>query len=138
MTREEVDAVLGYLRGMPRLMGILLYGAGLRLFECGELRVKDIDFASNQIIVRRGKGEKDRVTLLPQTVKADLGRHLEVVRAQHQSDLLRGAGWVELPGALGRKYPNAGREWAWQWVFPATRMYVDGETVPPPISWTPG
>lgn len=128
MTREEVDAVLGYLRGMPRLMGILLYGAGLQLFECGELRVKDIDFASNQIIVRRGKGEKDRVTLLPQTVKADLGRHLEAVRAQHQSDLLRGAGWVELPGALGRKYPNAGREWAWQWVFPATRMYVDGET----------
>lgn len=92
------------------------------------LRVKDVDFTSNQIVVRAGKGDRDRVTMLPAPVKADLTRHLEFVRRQHEQDLKRGAGWVELPGALMRKYPNAGREWAWQWVFPATRVYVDQVT----------
>ncbi len=82
----------------------------------------------NHILVRDGKGQKDRVTLLPATAKADLARHLEAVRQQHQRDLSKGAGWVALPGALERKYPNAGREWAWQWVFPATSGYVDRET----------
>jgi integron integrase len=128
LTREEVQAVLAHLRGTPRLMGILLYGAGLRLLECAQLRVKDVDFGVNQILVRNGKGQKDRVTLLPATAQADLARHLEAVRQQHQRDLRTGAGWVSLPGALERKYPNAGREWAWQWVFPATSGYVDRET----------
>jgi len=109
-------------------MVLLLYGAGLRLLECGRLRVKDVDFASNQIVVRDGKGFKDRVTMLPASVKADLAQHLDRVRRQHQLDLDRGAGWVELPDALRRKYPSAGREWAWQWVFPATRIYVDHVT----------
>ena len=128
LTREEVRAVIRELQGPPRLMAILLYGAGLRLLECARLRVKDVDFATNQIIVRAGKGDRDRVTMLPAVVKPDLVRHVEMVRRQHEADLRHGAGWVELPWALARKYPNAGREWAWQWVFPATRIYVDRET----------
>jgi integron integrase len=128
LTRGEVRAVLERLDGAPRLMGVLLYGAGLRLLECARLRVKDVDFTSNQIVVRGGKGDKDRTTMLPAAVKADLAKHLERARRQHELDLGQGAGWVELPDALARKYPNAGREWAWQWVFPATRMYVDRVT----------
>jgi integron integrase len=128
LTRDEVRAVLTHLRGTPHLMVGLLYGAGLRLIECARLRVKDVDFASNQVLVRGGKGDKDRVTLLPAIGKADLLRHLQTVRRQHEADLRGGAGWVELPGGLERKYPNAGREWAWQWVFPATRTYVDRES----------
>jgi integron integrase len=128
LTREEVQAVLAHLRGTPRLMGTLLYGAGLRLLECARLRVKDVDFGLNHILVRDGKGQKDRVTLLPGAIQDELVRHLEGVRQQHQRDLLKGAGWVVLPGGLDRKYPNAGREWAWQWVFPATSWYVDRET----------
>jgi len=128
LSREEVQAVLLNLRGTPRLMGTLLYGAGLRLLECARLRVKDVDFGLNQILVRDGKGQKDRVTVLPGMAKADLAPHLEAVRQQHQRDLSKGAGWVALPGGLERKYPNAGREWAWQWVFPATTGYVDRET----------
>lgn len=128
LTREEIRAVLGQLNGVPRLMALLLYGAGLRVLECARLRVKDIDFASNQLVVRAGKGDRDRVTMLPAAVKADLARHLELVRRRYDQDLKRGAGWVELPGALMRKYPNAGRDWGWQWVFPATRIYVDRST----------
>jgi integron integrase len=128
LTRDEVQAVLSQLRGTSRLIATLLYGAGLRLLECARLRVKDVDFATNQILVRGGKGDKDRVTLLPASVKADLVRHLVAARRQHEADLCLNAGWVALPGALDRKYPNAGREWAWQWVFPATRIYVDRET----------
>jgi integron integrase len=125
LTRDEVRAVLQRLDGVPRLMALLLYGAGLRLLECCRLRVKDVDFATNQIVIRNGKGGKDRVTMLPAAVKAALIVHLERAREQHQADLRHGAGWVELPNALTRKYPNAGRDWGWQWVFPATRMYVD-------------
>ena len=128
LTRDEVRAVIRQLRGIHRLMAILLYGAGLRLLESARLRVKDVDFARNQLMVRGGKGDKDRATPLPGVVIADLTAHLEVVKRQHDSDLQHGAGWVELPWALARKYPNAGREWAWQWVFPATRIYVDRET----------
>jgi len=128
LTRDEVQAVLSQLRGTSRLIATLLYGAGLRLLECARLRVKDVDFATNQILVRGGKGDKDRVTLLPASVKADLARHLDAARRQHEADLRLDAGWVALPGALDRKYPNAGRAWAWQWVFPATRIYVDRET----------
>jgi len=125
LTRDEVRAVLQRLDGAPRLMALLLYGAGLRLLECCRLRVKDVDFATNQIVIRHGKGGKDRVTMLPAAVKAALIAHLERARKQHQADLRHGAGWVELPSALTRKYANAGRDWGWQWVFPATRMYVD-------------
>jgi hypothetical protein len=99
-------------------MACLLYGAGLRVLECCHLRVQDIDFAANQIVVRGGKGDKDRATMLPVVVKSDLASHLAAVRVQHQADLTAGAGWVELPTALLRKYPNAGREWVWQWVLP--------------------
>jgi len=128
LARDETRAVLDQLRGVPRLMALLLYGAGLRVLECARLRVKDVDLASNQIVVRAGKGDRDRVTMLPAAVKASLAQHLELARRQHDRDLARGAGWVELPGALMRKYPNAGREWGWQWVFPATRIYVDRVT----------
>jgi integron integrase len=128
VTRDEVRAVLERLTGVPRLMALLLYGAGLRLLECARLRVKDVDFTSNQITVRGGKGDRDRTTMLPAAVKADLARHLEWVQRQHQHDLEQGAGWVELPDALARKYPNAGREYAWQWMFPTTRIYVDRGT----------
>jgi len=128
LTREEVRTVLEQLDRAPRLMALLLYGAGLRLLECCRLRIKDVDFATNQITIRDGKGSKDRVTMLPSAVKIDLARHVERARALHQRDIAAGAGWVELPWALGRKYPNAGREWAWQWVFPATRLYVDPST----------
>ena len=128
LTRDEVRTVIRGLRGTHRLMATLLYGAGLRLLECAQLRVKDLDFGRKQITVRAGKGEKDRATPLPAIVAADLAAHLEVVKRQHDRDLRHGAGWVELPWALARKYPNAGREWRWQWVFPATRLYVDRET----------
>ncbi len=128
LTRDEVKALLECLHGSHRLMALLLYGAGLRLLECLRLRVKDVDLASNRIIVRAGKGQKDRVTLLPSITRDDLARQLEFVRKQHQRDIARNAGWVELPDALARKYPGAGRELAWQWVFPATRTYVDRST----------
>ena len=128
LAREEVRAVLSRMEGVPRLMATLLYGSGLRLLECCRLRVKDVDLARNQITVRRGKGDKDRVTMLRGAVKGELTAHLQQVRGQHQSDLAQGAGWVELPGALHRKLPSAGRDWAWQWVFPATRTYVHPET----------
>jgi hypothetical protein len=90
--------------------------------------VKDIDSGRNQIVEPAGKGNKDRLTMLPAAIKADLLRHLDRVRDQHQRDLQAGAGWVELPGAIAKKYPNAGHEWPWQWVFPATRIYVDRQT----------
>jgi integron integrase len=128
LTRDEVRAIIRELHGTPRLMAILLYGSGLRLLECARLRVKDIDFVRRQVTVRAGKGDKDRTTTLPTIISADLTRHLESVKRQHERDLRHGAGWVELPWALSRKYPNAGREWPWQWVFPATRFYTDRTT----------
>ena len=126
--REEVRRVLNQLHGVPRLVATLLYGGGLRLTEGLRLRVKDLDFSASQIVVRGGKGNKDRVTLLPAAVPEDLTNQVASVRRLHEADLARGAGWVELPGALTRKYPNAGREWLWQWVFPATRGYTEPET----------
>lgn len=128
LSREEVRAVIHELDGTPRLMATLLYGSGLRLLECCRLRVQDLDFTANQIIVRVGKGAKDRVTVLPAVAKAALVQQLQKVKRQHDADLARGAGWVELPWALARKYPNPGHEWPWQWVFPATRFYVDRVT----------
>jgi len=128
VSRSEVLAAIRHIDGPPWLMTLLLYGAGLRLLECARLRVKDVDFARNQLMVRGGKGDKDRMVPLPAVAAGDLARHLEAVKRQHEEDLRGGAGWVELPGALGRKYPHAGREWAWQWVFPATRFYVERES----------
>jgi integron integrase len=113
LSRGEVLATIRHIDGTPRLMALLLYGAGLRLLECARLRVKDVDFARHRLIVRGGKGDKDRMVPLPAVVAGDLTRHLEAVKRQHEEDLGRGAGWVELPGALGRKYPHAAREWAW-------------------------
>ena len=109
-------------------MALLLYGAGLRVLECARLRIKDVDFGAQQLVVRRGKGDRDRVTLLPGAVREQLVGHVERVKRLHAADVRRGAGWVELPQALAVKYPRAGRELAWQWVFPATRTYVDGVT----------
>jgi len=128
LTRTEIRDLLARLSGVQWIIASLLYGAGLRLLECLCLRVKDVDFAMREITVRGGKGDKDRRTILPETVRETLSRHLEEVKATHEADLARGAGRVALPGALARKYPNAGAEWGWQWVFPATRHYVDEET----------
>lgn len=128
LTKEEVKRVLDCMNGTPWLMAVLLYGAGLRLMECCRLRIKDIDFSRNQIVVRAGKGDKDHYTMLPAAVKEPLLRHLQAVRRQHQEDLRKGLGRVALPNALERKYPNAGREWGWQWAFPATSHYTDTVT----------
>jgi integron integrase len=125
LTREEVKRVLGRLGSTSWLMSMLLYGAGLRLMECCRLRVKDIDFSQNEILVRAGKGEKDRHTMLPAAIKQPLLRHLQAVKRQHEQDLEKGLGRVELPNALERKYPNAGTEWGWQWIFPATSHFTD-------------
>ena len=125
LTPTEVAAVLDHMTGVPARMACLLYGAGLRLLECAQMRTKDVDFERLEIVVRDGKGRKDRVTMLPQRLVDPLRDHLERVRVQHVADLATGAGWVELPDALDRKFPNAAHEWPWQWVFPATRTYVD-------------
>ena len=128
LTRQEVRSIFGCLDGSDWIMAMLLYGAGLRLMECLRLRVKDIDFTSNEIVVRAGKGDKDRHTMLPAAVKEPLAKHLDLIKRQHQRDLERGLGRVALPNALERKYPNAGKEWGWQWVFPATSHYADRVT----------
>ena len=125
LTPDEVRAVLRHLCGAPWLMAALIYGSGLRILECARLRVKDLDFTRGEITVRDGKGRKDRVTLLPARLHEPLGQHLDRVRALHAADLGRGGGRVALPEALARKYPNADVDWAWQWVFPATRTYQD-------------
>jgi integron integrase len=125
LTKVEVKMVLSGIKGEPRLMAMLLYGAGLRLMECCRLRVKDVDFLSNHIVVRSGKGDKDRHTMLPAAVKEPLRTHLERVKRQHDDDLRQGLGRVALPNTLERKYPNAAREWGWQWIFPATSHYTD-------------
>ena len=128
LTREEVRALLAQLGGVHRLMASLLYGAGLRLLECAQLRIKDIDFPRLEVRVRDGKGRKDRVTVLPRQLVPPLAEHLRRVVAQHERDLAQGAGNVELPDNLRRKLPGASRDPAWQWLFPATRIYVDRET----------
>ena len=128
LTQDEVAAVFRHLSGTTWIMATLLYGAGLRLMECIRLRVKDVDFAYNQIVVRDGKGHKDRVTMLPQHVKAPLQRHLQDVHKLHAQDLHTGAGHVYLPYALEHKYPNASHEWVWQYVFPAAQPSRDPRT----------
>jgi integron integrase len=124
-TRDEVRAVLAHLEGSKWLVVSLLYGSGLRLMECLRLRVKDIDLQYCQIIVRDGKGSKDRVTILPEPLKEPLLRHLERVKALHQLDLRQGFGQVYMPFALERKYPAASRQWGWQYMFPALKRSVD-------------
>jgi integron integrase len=125
LTREEVTAMLTQLKGTHRLMASLLYGSGLRLMECLRLRVKDLDFAYQQLTVRDGKGAQDRVTMLPKSLEEPLQRHLAKVQLLHAEDLAEGFGEVYLPYALERKYPNAGRSWTWQYVFPAAKRSVD-------------
>ncbi len=128
LTRDEVRKVLARVGGTAGLVSALLYGTGMRLLEALQLRVKDVDFAANEIAVRGGKGDRDRVTVLPERLGGPLLHHLAAVRKQHEGDVAEGAGWVELPGALGVKYPRAGQEWGWQWAFPATRLYEDRAT----------
>jgi len=128
MTPAESMAVIKALSGTNQLMATVLYGCGLRLIECIRLRVKDIDFAMNQVVVRDGKGKIDRITVLPESIKKELQLHLEYVKTIHQNDLSRGYGSVYLPYALSRKYPNAKREWGWQYVFPSKRLSKDPRT----------
>ncbi len=128
LTREEVKAVLENMEGGRWLMASLMYGVGLRLMECLRLRVQDVDFARNEILVRDGKGGKDRITKLPDSLKAPLHDHLKKVRAVHEKDLADGWGRVKMPNALDRKYPNAPTEWRWQWVFPQEKRWRNVRT----------
>ena len=127
LTKTEVQSVLKHMEGVPRLAGILLYGSGLRLLECLTLRVKDLDFERMEIRVRRGKGGKDRVTMLPASAKQDLIEHLKLTKRIHEEDLRQGAGQTKLPDALSRKYPKADSQWGWQFVFPAGSLYFDSK-----------
>jgi len=128
LTHPEAMSVINKMTGVSQLMTKILYGSGLRLMECLRLRVKDIDFGNHQIIVRDGKGEKDRVTMLPDVLLPDLQTHLKTVSDIHQQDLKAGYGEVYLPYALARKYPNASKEWIWQYLFPAIARSADPET----------
>jgi len=125
LSRREVGRLLGELRGRNRLMASLLYGTGLRLMECVRLRVKDLDFELHQVLVRDGKGRKDRVTMLPDALADPLRAQLERVRELHRTDVRAGCARVWLPTALGRKFPGAGSALEWQWVFPAARRSID-------------
>lgn len=125
LTASEVKSVLNRLDGTLWLMASLLYGGGLRLMECVRLRVKDVDFEMRQITVREGKGFKDRVTMLPESCIAPLQAHLARVKALHNEDMAAGHGAVYLPYALEKKYPNAAKEWGWQYVFPSRNLSVD-------------
>jgi len=128
LTREEAAAVLSHLNGVNWIMANLLYGAGLRLKECLRLRIKDLDFGYKQIIVRDGKGGKDRFTILPDKLVEPLQKHLETVKTQHASDLRAGLGAVLLPYAFDGKHSNAAREWKWQYVFPSHKISRDPRT----------
>ncbi len=125
LTRREVRALIGELQGTVRLVVELLYGTGMRLLEGLRLRVKDLDFARGEIVIRDGKGRKDRRTMLPSSLADALQDHLRIVEQQHRNDLALGQGDVYLPDALARKYPNAPREWPWQYVFPADTLSND-------------
>ena len=128
LTPEEVRLLFGRLGGEPLLMAQLLYGGGLRLMELMRLRVHDLDFGASTVTVRAGKGDKDRTTLLPRTLHEPLKRHLEAVRALHEADLKAGHGEAPLPDALDRKYPNAPKEWGWQYVFPSSKLSVEPQS----------
>jgi integron integrase len=128
LTKDEVRRLFAHLHGTNRLMAGLLYGSGLRLMECVRLRVKDVDLGYLRVTVRDGKGGKDRITMLAVNAAKPLERHLQKVKAQHEQDLEDGFGSVYLPDALERKYPNAAREWMWQYVFPSSRLSIDARS----------
>lgn len=128
LSRQEVRLLLSNLNGLHHTMSLLLYGAGLRVNECVQLRVMDLELERNQLVVRRGKGDKDRVTLLPQNAKDAIVKQISVVQEKHEADVAKGAGWVLLPESINRKYPNAGRELAWQWLFPGSRIHTEEAT----------
>jgi integron integrase len=128
LTREEVRALLAQMSGTPRLVATLLYGTGMRLLEGLRLRPKDVDFTTRVIVVRDGKGQRDRRTMLPAVLSDPLRAHLESVRLLHERDLADGFGKVWMPHALARKYPGAAAEWPWQYVFPAPRLSTDPAT----------
>lgn len=125
LSRDEIALLLPEFQGLRRLMFLLMYGAGLRHVECRRLRVKDVCFDDGHVVIRSGKGEKDRITILPDRCRSSLTEQVELVRRQHDRDLQDGLGSVHLPYALERKYPNAEREFCWQWLFPATRLSKD-------------
>lgn len=125
LSKGEVQRLLGKMDGVTGLAAMLLYGTGMRLMECIRMRVKDVDFDRGQIIIREGKGAKDRATMLPESLVLELKGHLEKVRDIHDSDLEKGFGEVYLPGALDKKYPKAPKEWGWQYVFPSTKISKD-------------
>jgi integron integrase len=124
-TVEEIKQLFGHLTGIYRLIAELIYGSGMRVMELARLRVKDIDFKADTIFIRSAKGDKDRSTVLPSAVKDRLQEHLQRVKELHEKDLTAGLGEVQMPDALGRKYPAAGKEWAWQYVFPSMKLSVD-------------
>lgn len=128
LTRGEVLRVINSMTGTPQLIARLLYGSGLRLLECLRLRVKDVDFEQRALTIRSGKGEKDRITMLPESVVIPLQEHLLRIEQLHAQDLAAGCGAVYLPNALEAKYPNANREWCWQYVFPAKSLSIDPHT----------
>jgi len=128
LTHVEAMLIINQMRGVTRLMTKILYGSGLRLTECLSLRVKDIDFENHQIVVRGGKGDNDRLTILPDSVAAEIKHILMDVKALHEKDLREGYGETALPNALGVKYPNAGKEWGWQYIFPASQRSTDPAT----------
>ena len=125
LTRDQVRSLIAVISGTHQLMARLMYGTGMRLMECVRVRVKDVDFDYHQIVVRNGKGGKDRVVPLPEVLNDALAKHLRTVRTVHNDDCARGFGEVYLPEALHRKFPGAGRDWRWQWVFPSGRLSVD-------------
>lgn len=128
LSREQVTILLSHMDGTPRLMAALLYGSGLRLLECCSLRIKDLDLERREIHLRDGKGRKDRVTMVPSGLLEPLALHLHRLRLEFDREPEHVRGYVRLPDALDRKFPNAGREWPWQWVFPAARRYLDRRT----------
>ena len=126
LSQDEVRRLLDHMRGRPWLVAALLYGSGMRLLEALQLRVKDVDFERRHLVIREGKGNKDRLTMLPEMAKEALRDQLERAATLHRRDLADGGGRVDLPGALARKYRNADRSWEWQYVFPAERTYTTG------------
>lgn len=128
LSRQEIMRIIAQMNGIHKLMAQILYGSGLRLMECIRLRVKDVDFEYKTLTVRDGKGEKDRVTMLPTSLETPLREHLASRKALYQQDIANGYGYVELPFALARKYPNADREWIWQYAFPSERLAYDSKT----------
>jgi integron integrase len=128
LTKEEIRDVFRHLSGVHRLIAAVIYGGGLRLEECLCLRVKDVDFARNCLVIHAGKGDKDRETVLPERLACELQRHLLRVRALYDRDRRRALAGVWLPEALARKYAGAGKEWAWFWLFPSSKLSIDPES----------